>query len=49
MKRDKNEAAKNVLDLLPDWVGYGALYAFSAIPVIIFGGVVILLFVTSLK
>ena len=23
MKRDKNEAAKNVLDLLPDWVGYG--------------------------
>ena len=23
MKRDKSEAAKNVLDLLPDWVGYG--------------------------
>ena len=49
MKRDKNEAAKNILDLLPDWVGYGALYALISVPVIITIAVVALLFVTSLK
>ena len=49
MKRDKNEAAKNILDLLPDWVGYGALYLLISVPVIITIAVVALLFVTSLK
>ena len=49
MKRDKNEQAKNVLDLLPDWVGYGALYTLISVPVIITIAVVALLFVTSLK
>jgi hypothetical protein len=47
--RDKNEAPQGVADLLPEWMGYGALYAVSAAPIVIGVGVVVILFVNSLK
>lgn len=47
--RDPSEKREGVLDLLPDWVGYGGLYAVTLIPAFILIGTVTLLFVTSLK
>jgi hypothetical protein len=47
--RDKNEAPQGIADLLPEWMGYGALYAVSAAPIVIGVGVVVILFVNSLK
>lgn len=47
--RDKNEAPQGITDLLPEWMGYGALYAVSAAPIVIGVGVVVILFVNSLK
>ena len=47
--RDPLEAPQNLADRLPEWMGYGALYAISAIPVIIAGSVIAILFFNSLK
>ncbi len=40
---------QGIADLLPDWVGYGALYAVSSAPVIIGVVVITVLFLNSLK
>lgn len=47
--RDPSEEPQNLADRLPEWMGYGALYAISAIPVIIAGSVIAILFFNSLK
>lgn len=47
--RDKNEKPQGIQDLLPDWVGYGALYAVSSAPIIIGVVVVLVLFFSSVK
>jgi hypothetical protein len=47
--RDSSEKPKGLADMLPDWVGYGGLYAVTLIPVFILAATVTLLFVTSLK
>jgi hypothetical protein len=40
---------QSLTDMLPDWVGYGALYGISAIPVMLVVGAVSILFFTSLR
>jgi len=40
---------QGIQDLLPEWVGYGALYVVSAAPIIIGVGVVVILFLNSVK
>ncbi|GAB4822561.1 hypothetical protein N2152v2_009607 [Parachlorella kessleri] len=47
--RDPSEKPQSPVDLLPDWVGYGALYAVSALPVVIAGTVILVLFLNSLR
>lgn len=47
--RDRNEAPQGFEDLLPDWVGYGALYVVSIAPILIGGAVVLVLFLNSVK
>ncbi|KAK9802657.1 hypothetical protein WJX73_001358 [Symbiochloris irregularis] len=49
MKRDPNEKPQSILDTLPDWVGYTALYGISSLPVIIGVTVVVILFLNSLR
>ena len=49
MKRDPNEKPQSVVDMLPDWVGYGVLYGISSAPVIIGVTVVVILFLNSLR
>ena len=49
MKRDPNEKPQSILDTLPDWVGYGALYGISSFPVILGVTVVVILFLNSLR
>ncbi len=46
--RDPNEAPQSVLDMLPDWVGYGGLYLVSGLPVVIVAAVVAILWSNSL-
>jgi hypothetical protein len=41
--------SQSLEDMLPDWVGYGALYGISAIPVFIVVATIGILFVSSLK
>jgi hypothetical protein len=43
------EKPQGITDMLPDWVGYGTLYGFSALPVMIAVAVVIVLFYSSLR
>lgn len=40
---------KDIPDWVPDWVGYSFLYGLSGVPVLIVVGVVIVLFVNSLR
>ena len=47
--RDPSEKPQSPADLLLDWVGYGALYAVSALPVVIAGTVILVLFLNSLR
>jgi hypothetical protein len=47
--RDPSEKPQSPADLLPEWVGYGALYAVSALPVMIAGTVILVLFLNSLR
>jgi hypothetical protein len=47
--RDPNEKPQGIADMLPDWVGYGALYLVSIAPVLIALGVVGVLFANSLR
>lgn len=47
--RDPTEKPQSAADLLPDWVGYGMLYAVSALPVFIAGTVIAVLFFNSLR
>ena len=47
--RDPTEEPQSLADRLPEWMGYGALYAISAIPVLIAGSVIAILFFNSLK
>lgn len=47
--RDPSEEPQTLADRLPEWMGYGALYAISAIPVLIAGSVIAILFFNSLK
>jgi hypothetical protein len=49
MARDKNEKPQGIVDMLPDWMGYGVLYLISAIPVLIAGTVIAILFFNSLR
>jgi hypothetical protein len=49
MGRDPTEKPQNLTDLLPDWVGYGALYLVSIAPVLIVIGVIAVLFANSLR
>lgn len=49
MARDKNEKPQELLDMLPDWMGYGVLYLISAVPVLIAGTVIAILFFNSLR
>ncbi|KAI8107010.1 hypothetical protein M9434_001657 [Picochlorum sp. BPE23] len=49
MGRDPNEQPSGLTDLLPDWVGYGALYLVSIAPVLIALSVVAILFFNSLR
>jgi hypothetical protein len=49
MGRDPAEQPSGMLDNLPDWMGYGALYAVTLIPVAILSTVVAILFFSSLK
>lgn len=47
--RNPDEKPMGLQDMLPDWMGYGALYAVTLIPVMILGTTVAILFFTSLK
>jgi len=47
--RDPSEEPQSLADRMPEWMGYGALYAISAIPVLIAGSVIAILFFNSLK
>ena len=47
--RDKDETPTSFTDMLPDWMGYGALYIISIIPVLIVIATVSVLFFSSLK
>ena len=49
MGRDPNEKPKNLTDMLPDWVGYSAVYAVSLIPFFIGAAVIAILFFNSLR
>ena len=49
MGRDPNEKPKNLTDMLPDWVGYSAVYAVSLIPIFIGAAVIAILFFNSLR
>lgn len=49
MGRDPSEKPQSLADSLPDWVGYGALYAVSVLPLVIAGTVILVLFLNSLK
>jgi hypothetical protein len=40
---------QSLADLMPDWVGYGALYGISVIPVMLAVGAVLVLFYNSLR
>jgi hypothetical protein len=40
---------QTLADLMPDWVGYGALYGISVIPVMLAVGAVLVLFYNSLR
>lgn len=40
---------QGLADLLPDWVGFGALYGISAIPVMLAVGAILVLFYNSLR
>jgi hypothetical protein len=44
-----NEKPQTIADMLPDWVGFGALYGVSAIPVFLAVGAILVLFYNSLK
>ena len=43
------ERPRGLADLLPSWVGYGALYGISGIPVMLAVGAVLVLFYNSLR
>jgi hypothetical protein len=47
--RDPGETPKSLADNLPEWAGYGMLYLISALPVLIAGSVVAVLFFNSLR
>lgn len=47
--RDPNDKPQGLADMLPDWVGYGALYLVSVAPVLIALSVVAVLFANSLR
>ena len=47
--RDPNEKPKSLTDMLPDWVGYSALYAVSIVPIFIGVAVIAVLFFNSLR
>ena len=47
--RDPNEKPESLLDMLPDWVGYGGLYLVSSGPVLIAVSVIVILFLNSLR
>jgi hypothetical protein len=47
--RDPNEKPQSLEDMLPEWVGWGALYLLSSAPVIIGVSVVVVLFLNSLR
>lgn len=47
--RDPLEPRRGFMDRLPDWMGYGTLYAVSAVPVVIVIVVVYILFTSSLR
>ncbi len=49
LARDPNEKPKSLTDMLPDWVGYGALYGISVVPILIVIGVLATLFFNSLR
>lgn len=49
MGRDPLEKPTGLADMLPEWMGYGALYAVTLIPVAILATVVAILFFSSLK
>jgi hypothetical protein len=49
MGRDPSEKPQGFEDLLPDWVGYGALYIVSIAPVLIVVAVVAILWANSLR
>lgn len=49
MGRDPNDKPQGLADMLPDWMGYGALYLVSIIPVLITVTVVAVLFFNSLR
>jgi hypothetical protein len=47
--RDPSDKPQQFTDMLPEWVGYGALYLVSVSPAIIAGSVVLILFLNSVK
>jgi hypothetical protein len=49
MGRDPTDKPQSLTDMLPDWVGYGALYFISIAPVLIALSVVAVLFANSLR
>eukprot|EP00195_Chlamydomonas_chlamydogama_P008107 CAMPEP_0202901922 /NCGR_PEP_ID=MMETSP1392-20130828/15337_1 /ASSEMBLY_ACC=CAM_ASM_000868 /TAXON_ID=225041 /ORGANISM="Chlamydomonas chlamydogama, Strain SAG 11-48b" /LENGTH=268 /DNA_ID=CAMNT_0049588581 /DNA_START=39 /DNA_END=845 /DNA_ORIENTATION=+ len=48
-KAREGDKPQGLADMLPDWVGYGALYGISFIPVLLVVGTVLILFYNSLK
>jgi hypothetical protein len=44
-----NDKPQTVMDMLPDWVGYGALYGISSIPALLAVSAILVLFYNSLK
>jgi len=49
MGRDPTDKPQSLTDMLPDWVGYGALYFISIAPVLIALSVIGVLFANSLR
>lgn len=47
--RDPTDKPQGLADMLPDWMGYGALYLVSVAPVLVALGVVGVLFANSLR
>jgi hypothetical protein len=45
----KGDKPQGLADLLPDWVGFGALYGISAIPALLAVGAILVLFYNSLR